>query len=89
MLHFSKNHLLMSWKNFTLHPSKPKILPTAFKQRLKFKWVISLNKVYEQQSSCTVVLVRFMNNEVVGYLESAQNYVIYIYIYMDFTNVCP
>ena len=33
-------------------------------------------------NSKVVVLVRFMNNEVVGYLESAQNYVIYIYIYM-------
>ena len=33
-------------------------------------------------NSKVVVLVRFMNNEVVGYLESAQNYVIYIYIYI-------
>lgn len=31
-------------------------------------------------NSKVVVLVRFMNNEVVGYLESAQNYVIYIYM---------
>ena len=33
-------------------------------------------------NSKVVVLVRFMNNEVVGYLEPTQNYVIYIYIYI-------
>ena len=40
-------------------------------------------------NSKVVVLVRFMNNEVVGYLESAQNYVIYIYIYIWLLRVRP
>ena len=80
MLHFSKNHLLMSWKNFTLHPSKPKILPTAFKQRFKFKWVISLNKVYEQQSSCTCKVYEQWSGWLLRVRPKLCN--IYIYIYM-------